>query len=66
LPRHANSPEWLILGWKNLPKSFYTRIWWVGERWFHTLPGKNWVVGDYKNIKIDDRANYFFWFLNGV
>jgi hypothetical protein len=24
LPRHANSPEWLILGWKNLPKSFYT------------------------------------------
>jgi hypothetical protein len=25
-PRHANSPEWLVLGLKYSPKSFYTRI----------------------------------------
>jgi hypothetical protein len=35
-PRHVNSPEWL-LGWKYSPKSFYTRFWRVGERWFPTL-----------------------------
>jgi hypothetical protein len=32
-PRHANSPEWLVLGWKYSPKSFYTHICRVGERW---------------------------------
>jgi hypothetical protein len=26
-PKHANSPEWLVLGWKYSPKSFYTRSW---------------------------------------
>ena len=36
-PRHVNSPEWLVLGWKYLPKSLYTHFWWVGERWFPTL-----------------------------
>ena len=36
-PRHVNSPEWLVLGWKYLPKSLYTHFWWVGEWWFPTL-----------------------------
>jgi hypothetical protein len=26
-PKHANWPEWLVLGWKYSPKSFYTRSW---------------------------------------
>jgi len=30
--RHANSPAWLVLGYKYSPKSFCTRIWRVGER----------------------------------
>jgi hypothetical protein len=29
--RHANSPEWLVLGWKYLPKSFYSCSWRVGK-----------------------------------
>ena len=31
-PKHANSPEWLVLGMKYSPKSFYTCIWRVSER----------------------------------
>jgi hypothetical protein len=47
-PRHANSPEWLVLGLKYSPKSFYTRIWRAVVS--HTVSFHHCFYGNSKNL----------------